>query len=222
VVPLFGLLAHIEELFELGLLLEGRAVDPRQGVVFLVAAPVGRRDVEEFEGSDLARRLDVRATAEVFELGLLVEGNFVGVGGLALQDVEFVGVVALVFGDGLVAAVGRALDIVVFVDDLLHFVFNVLEVVLVEVDARDVVVKALVGPRTDGELGVVVEPQQRLGEDVGRRVPEDIEVLVALVGDDLDAVPVRDGGDFVDQLAFDLARDGVVAESRSDFVGHVL
>ena len=197
-------------------------MDPREGVVFLVAAPVRRGDVEEFERADLAGRLDVRTTAEVLELGLLVERDFVGVGGFAVEDIEFVLVFALVFGDRLVAAVGGAFDVVVLVDDLLHFGLYVSEVLGVEVDARDVVVEPLVGPRADGEFGVVVQSLEGLCEDVGRRVPEDIEILVALVGDDFDAAPIRDGGEFVDQLAFDLARDGILAESGSDLVGHVL
>jgi len=71
-------------------------------------------------------------------------------------------------------------------------------------------------------LGVVVESQQGLGEDVGRRVPEDIEVFVALVGDDLDAVPIGDGGFLINEFALDLSGDSVFPESGSDFKGDVL
>jgi len=99
----------------------------------------------------------VGALTQILELGLLVEGNFRLIGFTA-EDIEFVLVVVLIFRYRVLTVVDDALDVVVGVDDLLHLILDLSEVVLVEVDARDIVVEALLSPRADGECGVVGEP----------------------------------------------------------------
>jgi len=68
-VALFGLL----HLLEIGVKFlggkEGRAVNALELLVVLVAFPVGASDGEQLEGLDLGRVRDVRAAAEVDEMG---------------------------------------------------------------------------------------------------------------------------------------------------------
>ena len=46
-----------------------------QHLVVLVAAPVGAGHAEQLEGADLARVVDVRATAQVHEVAVAVGGQ---------------------------------------------------------------------------------------------------------------------------------------------------
>src|SRR4029453_13226769 len=56
-----------------GLIVEGRAVDPRQLLVVLVPAPVRAGQARELDRLDRLRVLQVRTAAEVGELALRVE-----------------------------------------------------------------------------------------------------------------------------------------------------
>jgi len=88
VIALLGFLLAIEEVFEVALVLEGGAVDARLHRVLLVAAPVGARDLEQFDGTDLARRLDVRAGTEVLPLALPVKRDRVSLLGELSEEFE--------------------------------------------------------------------------------------------------------------------------------------
>jgi hypothetical protein len=167
VVALFCRLATVDELLEFVLALEGGAIDPREHVIVLVAPPVGRRDGKEGKAADHPGRRDVGPLTEVGELALGVEGHGVLAGRLRFEDVPLVGVVRVAL-QGFLVVDEFALDRQVLLDDRVGFLLDVLEVVLVEVDGRDVVVKALVGPRTDGELGLRIQSLEGLREDVGR------------------------------------------------------
>ena len=97
VVALLGLLAPPQEMIELLLRWPGRAVDALHRWPLLVAAPVGARNGEQLERSDLARRLDVRTTTQVDERPLLVERRLrrrqpalLGVGHQVIHDLDLV------------------------------------------------------------------------------------------------------------------------------------
>ena len=180
-----------------------------------VETPVG------LDGTDLAGRLDVRTATEVLPAILDVEGDGLGAGGLLLEDVPLVGVVRVGLKRLLEGALDT-LDVVVGIDDVVHLRLDVLEVVGVEVDAGDVVVEALLGRRADGQFGLGVEPLERLREHVRGGVPQRLQVLLGVLGDD-DEIAVRlqrllPAG----EVAVDDPADRVLAEARSDFVGHVL
>src|SRR5512138_618045 len=67
------LLEPVEVGVEIGLREEGRAVDPCQLRVLLVAAPVRACEARQLEGLDRRRVLQVRTTAEVGEVTLRIE-----------------------------------------------------------------------------------------------------------------------------------------------------
>src|SRR2546423_10605097 len=72
-VATFRLLDPSQVGVEVGLCIEGRAVDPRQLLVLLVAAPVGARETRQLDRFDRPRVLQVRPAAEVGELSLRVQ-----------------------------------------------------------------------------------------------------------------------------------------------------
>ncbi len=219
-VALLGLLAQFEVFLEGGLGGERGPVHPGQRVVLLVAAPVGGRDLEQRGRADLSGRLDVWALTEVLPVVLDVEGDLLVVG-LLVEDLSLV-LVVLVDLHGLLAGPNDAFDVVVGRDDRRHLVLDGVEVVLVEVDVGHVVVEPVVGRRTDRQGGLRVDPLEGLREDVGRGVAQHRQVLVRLVGDDLDPRAVVDRGVLLDEFAVDLARDGVATEAGADLVGDVL
>ncbi len=177
VVAELGLLHALDVLGELVLGGEGGAVDALELFVFLVAAVVGARDGEEFEGLHLLGVAHMGAGAEVHELAVFVERD-----GLALGDVgeaaEFIALLAAGADDGLGLLAGDlfAAEGLVFVDDLLHLGLEAHEVVVGEFVLQiDVVVEAGLGGRTDVELGVGEDAQDRGGEDVGGGVTDFVE-----------------------------------------------
>src|SRR5204863_9892707 len=69
------LLDPFEVRVEVGLRVEGRAIDPSQLGVLLVAGPVRTGEPRQLDRLDRARVLQMRASAEVGELPLRVEGD---------------------------------------------------------------------------------------------------------------------------------------------------
>ncbi len=88
VVALFRLLEHGELGVHLGLVFEGGAVDALELRVLLVALVIGAGDVGELERADVAGAHDMRAGAEVGEIAVAVDGDFLALGD-ALDDIEF-------------------------------------------------------------------------------------------------------------------------------------
>src|SRR4029077_15390713 len=73
VVALPRALHALEVRVQIGLVVEGRAVDPRQLRIVLVAAPVRTSETGQLQGLDRLRVLEMRAAAEVGEVTLRVE-----------------------------------------------------------------------------------------------------------------------------------------------------
>ena len=151
VVALLGLLEHVEVGIEVCLLLEGRAVDALQHLVVLIAAPVSTSDAHELQSLDLARRDDVRASAEVRELALRVHRDLLAFRQV-VDELDLVGLALLLEElQGLFAADFLALELEVLLDDLLHLFLDVRKVGFrqLAVDV-EVIVEAIVDGRSDG------------------------------------------------------------------------
>src|SRR5437879_13799089 len=91
-VPLARLLQTLEVGVQIGLVVEGRAIDPRQLLVVLVASPVGAGEPGQLDRLDRLRVLEMRAAAEVGEIALCVEGD------LAVGRVDELNLVGLALG----------------------------------------------------------------------------------------------------------------------------
>src|SRR5437764_15355686 len=86
-VALLRFLEHREVFVELGLVLEGGAVDALELRVLFVAFVVGAGNAGELERADVAGAHDVRAGAEIGELAIAIERDFFALGNV-LDDVE--------------------------------------------------------------------------------------------------------------------------------------
>ena len=185
VVALLGLFELVEVVVEVLGGEEGGAVDALQLLVVLVALPVGAGDGEQLEGLDLRGVGDVRAAAEVDEVGS--EGVLgEDVVGLLFDELALhprIGVFLEAFGfGGEDAFVGESARL-----DLPHLLLDLLEVVGSERGgAVEVVIEAVLDGRADAELGFGIELEHGGGEQVGGGVAVDFERLGVLGGEDLE------------------------------------
>src|SRR5947207_347933 len=86
-VALLRFLEHREIFVELGLVLEGGAVNALKLRIVFVAFVVGARDAGELERSDVAGAHYVRPGAEIGKLAVAIERDFFALGNV-LDDVE--------------------------------------------------------------------------------------------------------------------------------------
>ena len=194
VVARLRLLEPLEIGVEVGLRVEGGAVDPRQLRVLLVAAPVGACERGQLDRLDRLRVLQVRAAAEIGELALGVQRD------LAFGRVDELDLVRLALRlEAPLRLVGRdllALPGAAFLQLALDLGLDLLEILLADrLGELEVVVEAVLDRRPDRDLDAGIEPADGLGEQVRRRVAQHVEgVRVARVarGQDLDRLPVRE------------------------------
>ncbi len=209
----------------------GRAVQPLQGLVGLIAPPVRGRGAHQRDGRDVAGVRDVRPAAEVLPGHRVVAAQVVIDRQLALADLDTGTVVggrrALVgdqfqlvrlvgqLGPGLVVADRPAAEPLPLLDDLDHLLVDRLQIVRGErIGDVEVVVETVGDRRADAELGVGVQRLHGLGGDVGGRVPQDRQALVGIDQDGLNGGAGRDLPVQVAGLTVDPDRDdgSVLAE----------
>ena len=87
-IALFRLLEQVEVGLHLGLVLEGGAVNALELRIFFVAEVISARDVGKLERADVARAHDVRPGAEIDEIAVGVERDFLALGN-AVEDIKF-------------------------------------------------------------------------------------------------------------------------------------
>ena len=180
VVALLGLFHHLEVLVEHRLLGERDAVDTREHLVLLVAAPVGSGHGGQLDGLDVARVGNMRAAAEVRERTVRIEGDGTV---LEVRDELDLVLVAL-FGESLEGfGLGdlAADELLLVAGELLHLLFDSREIGFG--DGRrgiDVVVESVLDGGADAELDARVEVLEGLGQQVRRRVPEGVLALVVV------------------------------------------
>ena len=226
---------------------EGGAVDAREHLVLLVAAPVGAGQAGELEGAlaDAAGGGQVRAAAEIGEPALRVDadrGDLValGLGGRdqILDELDLVGLVEaerqaggaraglagpehrerLVDGE-LMARHGEVLA-----HDARHLLLEALQVGVGDgLGELEVVVEAVLDGRADGVLGARPETQNSLSHDMRRGVAQHVEGggLVAGKREDGDLVALVQRVRDIDEPAVDAGRDGGLGQSRPDRGGRV-
>ena len=165
------LLEPLEVRVEVGLRVERRAVDARQLRLRRVAAPVRAGEAGELERLDRLRVLQVRAAAEIGEVALRVERD------VAFGGVDELDLVRLVLGGEarlrLVARDLLARPLAAFLQLLRDLRLDPLEILLADrLREVEVVVEAVLDRRADRDLHARIEPPDRLGEQVRRRVAE--------------------------------------------------
>ncbi len=200
----------------------GGAVDALQHLVALVAAPVRAGDVSELERPQAAGRRDVRAAAEIEPLPLAIDRQGLVAGDVA-NDLHLERLAGAVEDpDGLVARPLLAADGEVALGDLGHLLLDAPQVFVAERPVGgEVVVEAVLNHRADGDLSAGKELLHGHGHEVGGGVADGVESRLGLRSDDLHLRPVGDFRGDVDDLAVDLAGDGVLGQPLADGVGDV-
>ena len=178
VVALFRLFDGGEILGQFALFVKAGAVDAREHLVVLVAAPIRAGQRRQLERLDHARRRQMRTCAQVDEIALTIEGDL-GVLGQIVDQLDLVGlVVALHQLDRLFARQHESLELVVRLDDLRHLALDHLQ--LFERDGRrkvEIVIKSLVDRRSDRKFDRRMHALHRLRENVRAGVTIDAPAL---------------------------------------------
>ena len=168
-VPLAGLFLHLQPVVQLLLVLEGRAVDPLQLRVLLVAPEICTGDLEQLDAAGLhvARAHHMGPGAQIHELAVLKEAD-----GLALRNVSqtlnLEGLsLALEIGQRFGAGLDGLLEDLVLLGDLPHLLLDLGEVFRSEAVLQfEVVVEAFVRGRADVQQRIRPESQDRRRQDV--------------------------------------------------------
>ena len=191
VITFPGFFQHVQVFLQFFGLFPGGAVDAREHLVLFVAAPVGPGGLAECDADslrvDLAAVGHVRPPAEVLERVLLVgcdrhrafDGIAILVRRALFQPFDQLDLVDLILEDGFRFAGGYffTLKLMALLDDLLHPLFDALEILLRQ-RARQfkVVVEAVLDRRADGDLGFRELLQNGLGHDVRCRVTDAVQL----------------------------------------------
>ncbi len=183
VVALQRLFALLQIGFQLILAGEGHAVDALQRLAIAVAAPVGGVAGGQFNAAalDTAGGIHMGAGAQIHELALLIEGD-VGIGGQIIDQFHLIRLLPLLHVlEGLGTGQLKALQLQLFLADLAHLRLNLCQVILGKSKGRvQIVVKAVVDARADGQLHLRMQALHRLSQNVGAGVPVRLAVLLVL------------------------------------------
>ena len=185
VVTLFRLLQHVQVLLQLVLGGPSRAVDALQHLVAMIAAPIGASDLHQLEVLELAGAGHVRAAAQILKRPFAVERHVF----IARNTGNDFGLVmltqALEIGHRLIAWQHAARDRLILGRQLRHALFNGLQILRREraLDA-EVVIKAVLDHRADRHLRLGEELLHRIGQQVGRRVADQLQAFCVLRRDD--------------------------------------
>ena len=150
----------------------------------------------------------MRTRAQIGEIALTIEGDHRVLG----QIVDQLDLVRLTFGlhqfQRLGAGQLKALERVIRLDDALHFLFDLLEIVGRKgLGAIKVIVETVVDSRTDGQLGIRIERLDRLRQHMGRSVAVNAAAFLVRKGQKLNFAVVVDHGFEVFHFAVDLGGD---------------
>ena len=146
----------------------------------------------------------MRAGAEVGEIVLRIDGDALAFGH-GIQQFDFVRL--LQFGKnltGFFAGDHLALEAGGLLDDALHLLLDGVEVGAAEGLAVEIVEKATVGRRSDGEFGVGVKMFDGLSHDVRGRMPQDRQRLWGILVQQLNLAILTDRVAQVNHLAVNL------------------
>ncbi len=217
VIALLGLFEPVQIQLEVFFFRPGGAVDPLQHFVARIAAPVGAGQLGELEDLELARGRHVRPAAQVDESALAVERDVL----VGRDRGDDLGLVVLADRleelDRLVAWHELARNRLVFFGELGHALLDRREIFRRKRPlVGKIVVEAVLDHRADRHLRVGEELLDRVGEQVRRRVAQDLEAVRVLVGDDGEVGVAVDDKRSVDELAVDPAGERGLGEARSD------
>ena len=201
VIAFFGFFEHVQILLQLFLASPGRAIDALQHFIAVVAAPIGSGHFHQLEMLKLAGGRHMRAATQVFEGSLSVQRD-VFVGGNAGDDFSLVMLAQpLEIIDGFVARQHPTHHWLVFDSQFGHLFFNGYQVLGGERPlVTEIIIKAVLDHRTDGDLGVGKQLLDRVGQQVRCGVADHVQPFRILGSDDGNGGIARNGVTNVHQL----------------------
>ena len=182
----------------------------------LIAAPVGPRNALQLHRFHLAGGEHMRPRAKIREIPLLVKRN----DGILRKPVDELHLVRLRFFRKEPQRL-RPADLLsdegqILLDDALHFLLHIFQVLVGELSIHlNVIVKAVLDGRADGELNVLIgiEVLQGLRHDVGRRVAQGQPPPLVLKGQKFHRSVLRQGSDQPHDLAVHLRRQNLLRQA---------
>ena len=200
-----------------------RAVDALQLRVLFVAQPVGAGDIQQLERLDLAGRRNVRPAAEVEKLAGFVDRNFfIGLGELldevALHEVAFrLEALQPFLMWQKFARVGQVL-----LDQLLHFLFDLLQILGSKRSlAVEIVEESVLRCRSVSELGFGKEFEHGSSQQVCGGMAIAFERLGIPLGQDAQLGILFQRSSQINQIAVALGEESGVRQTRADGLSNI-
>ncbi len=199
-IALFGFFEELDVVVEFFLAEKGGAIDADELFAGGVRTPIGAGDLGKLVIFQPTGAGDVRASAEIDEFAVFVEGeSFAALGDFVDQfHLELVvstvdGTVAGVMFVGFVDGGGAPAEGMILFDDLGHLGLDLGEVVGSDFPFGeiDVVVEAIIDDRADGELRLRKDSQNGVGHQVGAAMAKNFEGFAILLGQNADCVTAR-------------------------------
>ncbi len=187
-VALFRFREDVEIVVELFLLGPGRAVDAGQHRLGRIATPIGAGHLHQLEDLQPARGGHVRAAAEIDEIPFAIQADGL-VGRDRCDDFRLVVLAyALEVSHGVVAQPFLARDGLVFLRQLGHLFLDGFQVLGGEGPrVREIVIKAVFDDRADGDLRIRKQRLDRIGQQVGGGMADQVQAVRVLGRDDVQA-----------------------------------
>ncbi|CRM89689.1 hypothetical protein [Pseudomonas sp. 22 E 5] len=198
----------------------GGAVDPLQLLVLRVATPVGAGQLGQLERLEETCVRHVWATAHVDVFFVVVQAH-----GLLFRHVfHQAQLVVLATGGEHVDHFGARRDlldhVVIFFDQLVHALFDRSQVVRSKRPLiGDVVIEAFFNDRADHHFRGWIQLLDRVANQMRARVANDLQPLLILGRDDLQAGIAGDQVAGIDELAVDLAGHGGLGQASTNGCG---
>ena len=177
----------LQVLFHFILVIESGTVNALQHLVLFASAPVGTGDRGQLKGLYFAGGSQMRASAQVHEIALAIEGND-GVFGQIIDQLDLIGLFpALHEGNGFITRKLETLYAVVLLDNAGHFLFNFAKEIIREgLIGIEIIVEAVIDGGADRELDLGPELLDCLCQNVRGGMTQDALCFIVREGQELD------------------------------------
>ena len=220
VVAFLGFFDALDVSRQLLLISPGSTVDPLQLLVLRIAAPVGAGQLGQLERLEETRVRHVRATAHVDVFFVVVQAH-----GLLVRHVFHQAQLVVFATSGEhVDHFGARCDlldhVIIFFDQRVHALLDRGQVIRSKRTlVSDVVIEALVNDRADHHLSCRIQLLDRMANQMCARVANDLQPLLILGRDDLQAGIGGDQIAGINQLAVDLAGHSGLGQASTNGCG---